>query len=170
MFEFFSTKGFKGYVKQAQKILDGNWTGRYTKPSPGLYPHQWHWDSGFIAIGYAHYNEDRAMQEIRSLFGHQWENGMVPQIAFNPETLGNYFPEPDFWQVPGGRLTSGITMPPLHAIACLHIYRHAKNRRRAHDFLKEMYPKLMASHRYLYFHRDPEKTGLVYIPCSGPKA
>ena len=81
MFEFFSTKGFKGYVKQARKILDGNWTGRYTKPSPTLYPHQWNWDSGFMAIGYAHYNEERAMQEIRSLFGHQWENGMVPQIA-----------------------------------------------------------------------------------------
>jgi len=26
-----------------------------------------------------------------------------------------------------------------------------------------MYPKLMASHRYLYLHRDPAKTGLVYI-------
>ena len=30
MFDFFYTKGFKNYVKQAQKILDGNWTGRYT--------------------------------------------------------------------------------------------------------------------------------------------
>jgi len=78
-------------VKQAQKILDANWTGRYTKPSPGLYPHQWNWDSGFMAIGYAHYNEERAMQEIRSLFEHQWENGMVPQIVFNPEALGNLF-------------------------------------------------------------------------------
>ncbi|MBW2142537.1 MAG: hypothetical protein JRG97_16020, partial [Deltaproteobacteria bacterium] len=64
MFEFFSTKGFKTYLKQAQKILDGNWTGHYTRPSPGLYPHQWNWDSGFIAIGYAHYNQDRAMREI----------------------------------------------------------------------------------------------------------
>jgi len=150
-------------VKEARKILDGNWTGRYTRPSPGLYPHQWNWDAGFIAIGYAHYNEDRAMGEIASLFRHQWENGMVPQIVFNPKALGNYFPEPDFWQVPGGRLTSGITMPPLHATACLRIYQHAKNRRRAHDFLKDMYPKLMASHRYLYLHRDPEGTGLVYI-------
>ncbi len=163
MFDFFSTKGFKNYVKQAQKILDGNWTGRYTKPSPSLYPHQWNWDSGFIAIGYAHYNEDRAMQEIRSLFEHQWENGMIPQIVFNAQALGNYFPEPDFWQVPGSRLTSGITMPPLHAIACLHIYQHAKSRHKANDFLKEMFPKLMASHRYFYLYRDPDETGLVYI-------
>ena len=163
MFDFFSTKGFKNYVKQAQKILDGNWTGHYTKPSPTLYPHQWNWDSGFIAIGYAHYNEDRAMQEIRSLFEHQWENGMIPQIVFNAQALGNYFPEPDFWQVPNGMLTSGITMPPLHAIACLHIYQHAKSRHKAHDFLKEMFPKLMAAHRYFYRYRDPDKIGLVYI-------
>ena len=163
MFDFFSTKGFKNYVKQARKVLDGNWTGRYTKPSPSLYPHQWNWDSGFIAIGYAHYNENRAMQEIRSLFKHQWENGMLPQIVFNDQALGNYFPEPDFWQVPNGKLTSGITMPPLHAIACLHIYQHAKSRHKAHDFLKEMYPKLMAAHRYFYIYRDPDETGLVYI-------
>ena len=163
MFDFFSTKGFKNYVKQAQKILDGNWTGSYTKPSPSLYPHQWNWDSGFIAIGYAHYNEDRAMQEIRSLFEHQWENGMLPQIVFNAQALGNYFPEPDFWQVSGGRLTSGITMPPLHAIACLHIYQHAKSRHKANAFLKEMFPKLMAAHRYFYHYRDPDKIGLVYI-------
>ena len=163
MFEFFSTTGFKSYIKEAQRILDGSWTGRYTKPSPSLYPHQWNWDSGFIAIGYAHYNQDRAMQELRALFEHQWDNGMVPQIAFNADVLGNYFPEPDFWQVPGGKLTSGITMPPLHAIACLHIYEHAKSNHKAREFLMEMFPKLMASHRYFYLNRDPENTGLVYI-------
>ena len=36
MFDFFPTKGFKNYVKQARKILDENWTGRYTKPSPRI--------------------------------------------------------------------------------------------------------------------------------------
>jgi hypothetical protein len=163
MFDFFSTKGFRSYTKQAQKILDSNWTGRYTRPAPNLYPHQWSWDSGFIAIGYAHYNEDRAMNEIRFLFDHQWDNGMVPQIVFNPAALGNYFPEPEFWQVPGGRLTSGITMPPIHATTCLHIYEHAKNRKNAHDFLKKMFPQLKASHRYFYRYRNPDKTGLVYI-------
>lgn len=163
MFDNFSAWGLRKYINQARKILDGNWTGHYTKPSPSLYPHQWNWDSGFVAIGYAHYNETRAMQELRSLFENQWENGMVPQIVFNPEALGNYFPEPDFWQVPDGRLTSGITMPPLHAIACLHIYQHASNRDRAREFLQEMFPKLLESHRYFYRHRDPLKSGLVYI-------
>ncbi|UCF57099.1 MAG: DUF547 domain-containing protein [Deltaproteobacteria bacterium] len=163
MLSYFSTKGFKNYLKVAKKILDGNWTGSYTKPSPRLYPHQWNWDSGFIAIGYAHYDQNRAQQEILSLFQSQWPNGMVPQIVFNSEALGHYFPEPDFWQVPDGRFTSGITMPPLHAIACWHIYEEASDKESARDFLRIMFPKLMASHRYLYEFRDPDRTGLVYI-------
>ncbi|MEE9610116.1 MAG: DUF547 domain-containing protein, partial [Desulfatiglandales bacterium] len=163
MLDYFSTTGFKKYLKKAQKILDGNWQGSYTKPSPSLYPHQWNWDSGFMAIGYAHYDQKRAMQEILSLFEHQWPNGMVPQIVFNPQGLGNYFPEPDFWQTPEGRLTSGITMPPLHAISCLHIYIKANNKDRAREFLKKMFPKLIASHRYQYKFRDPDLCGLVYI-------
>lgn len=163
VFGYFSTKGFRAYVRQAQRILAGNWTGRYTKPTPNLYPHQWNWDSGFIAIGYTHFNAERAMQELASLFEHQWDNGMVPQIAFDPRALGNYFPEPDFWQIPDGRMTSGISMPPLHATACLHIYRHARDQERVKEFLAAMFPKLLASHRYFYQHRDPRGEGLVYI-------
>lgn len=159
----YSTRGFKEYVKIARQILDRNWTGSYTKPSPSLYPHQWNWDSGFIAIGYAHYNQARAQQEILSLFEHQWPNGMIPQIVFNPQALGDYFPEPDFWQIPGNRLTSGITMPPVHATACLYIYRKAKDRGMARKFLKTMFPKLLACHRYFYRERDPDHSGLVYL-------
>jgi len=163
MFGYFSTKGFKGYVTQAKKILDGNWTGSYTKPAPSLYPHQWNWDSGFVAIGYSHYNQKRAQQELLSLFQAQWPNGMVPQIVFNGDALGNYFPEPDFWRVPEGRLTSGITMPPLHAIACLHILKNAQDHEGALSFLRGIYPHLMSSHRYFYQYRDPNHEGLVYI-------
>jgi len=163
MLSYFSTRGFRNYIKEAKQILAGNWTGFYTKPSPSLYPHQWNWDSGFIAIGYAHYDQDRAQQEILSLFENQWPNGMVPQIVFNPQALGHYFPEPDFWQVPDGKPTSGITMPPLHSIACWHIYREAQHKERAHDFLKIMFPRLMSSHRYFYVSRDPKRTGLVHI-------
>jgi len=163
VFGYYPKTGFKEYVRTAKQILDGNWTGSYTKPSPGLYPHQWNWDSGFIAMGYAHYNQKRAQQEILSLFKHQWPNGMVPQIIFSPKALGNYFPEPDFWQVPDGRLTSGITMPPIHATACWHVYGEAKERAHAKNFLKTMFPKLLGLHRYFYRDRDPDHSGLVYI-------
>ena len=41
-------------------MLGRNWTGTSTIPAAGLYPHQWNWDTGFIAIGHARYDQARA--------------------------------------------------------------------------------------------------------------
>jgi hypothetical protein len=71
-------------VRQARAVLDFNWTGEYTMPGPRLYPHQWSWDSAFIAIGYSHYDHERATRELRHLFEAQWRNGLLPQLVFNP--------------------------------------------------------------------------------------
>ena len=68
-------------AEQAKEILAQNWLGHSTKPAPHLYPHQWNWDSGFIAMGYARYNQHRAQQELSTLFQAQWANGMLPQIV-----------------------------------------------------------------------------------------
>ena len=70
-------------VRQARAVLDFNWTGEYTMPGPRLYPHQWSWDSAFIAIGYSHYDQERATKELRHLFEAQWKNGLLPQLVFN---------------------------------------------------------------------------------------
>jgi hypothetical protein len=156
-------------IEKAKSILDGNWLGRSTKPSPHLYPHQWNWDSGFIAMGYAHYHQKRAQQELSTLFAAQWGNGMVPQIVFNPDALGDYFPEPDFWQsersphYPKDVLTSGITMPPVHAMAALRVLRHAADGNAAREWLQDLYPRILALHQYFYRDRDPLREGLVYI-------
>lgn len=159
----------KHFIKRAKAILDNNWNGKYTVPAHGLYPHQWNWDSGFIAIGYSHYNTRRAMKELTHLFNAQWKNGMLPQIVFNKRKLGTYFPEPDFWQTerspnaPDNVVTSGITMPPVHAFAVLEIYENAKNKREVISFLSWIFPRLLSLHRYFYSERDPEGIGLVYI-------
>ena len=83
----------------AVDVLLANWTGGHTVPSRTLYPHQWSWDSAFIAIGRSWYDEPRAQQELRSLFRGQWADGRVPHIVFNP-SVGEeaYFPGPAFWQ------------------------------------------------------------------------
>lgn len=157
------------YVSAARKVLHRNRASHYTRPSASLYPHQWNWDSAFVAIGYSHYDTAWAMREVRSLFEAQWKNGMLPQIVFDRSSLGTYFPEPDFWQcerspnAPVGMLTSGITMPPIHAFAVLKIYENAQDKRDVLPFLKWIYPKLMALHRYLYRERNPEGEGLVCI-------
>lgn len=160
---------FDKYIERAKGILRDNRAGSYTKPSPSLYPHQWNWDSGFIAIGKSHYDTRGAMAELDSLFAAQWANGMLPQIIFNPETLGHYFPEPDFWQTerspycPPDRITSGITMPPVHAIAAEHIFDHARYKKEVLTFLRRIYPKILALHQYFYRERDPSGEGLIYI-------
>lgn len=159
----------KTLVKEAKDILAGNWTGKFTKPAPNLYPHQWNWDAGFIAIGYSHYDMDRAESELRSLFSGQWKNGMVPQIVFNPEFDYNYFPSSDFWETwrsfdaSETKKTSGITMPAVHGFVLQHIYRNAKDKGRAINFVKEMFPKILKMHEYFYNNRDPFDEGLVYI-------
>ena len=83
----------------AEAVLRGNDNGRYTVPSRATYPHQWNWDSAFIAIGRSWYDQARAEQELRSLFAAQWANGKVPSIVFNPSVGEDaYFPGPAFWQ------------------------------------------------------------------------
>lgn len=156
-------------IEKAKKVLNTNWLGNSTKPSPHLYPHQWNWDSGFIAIGYARYDQERAQRELSALFKGQWKNGMLPQIIFNRNSLGGYFPEPDFWQCerspnyPRNILTSGITMPPVHAIAALRILKYAVDGTAAKIWLEAIYPKILALHQYFYRERDPAGEGLVYI-------
>lgn len=157
-------------LRQARDVLDMNWTGSFTKPALRQYPHQWSWDSAFIAMGYARYDQARAEQELRSLFAAQWADGRVPHIVFHDaDPAAPYFPGPGFWQIerspaaPPGRHTSGIVQPPIHATAVLHIVRCAADRRRALDFVAEIFPRLAAWHDFLYHRRDPHGENLVYI-------
>ncbi len=160
---------FDEYVERALAILAGNRVGSSTKPAPSLYPHQWNWDSGFISIGRSHFDPAGAMRELETLFEAQWANGMLPQIVFNPDALGHYFPEPDFWRTEGSphapkdKLTSGVTMPPIHGVAVEMIAENAPNAPGLDRFLRRIYPKLVALHEYLYRERDPDDEGLVYI-------
>src|SRR5215213_3448596 len=73
------------FAARARHVLRRNDMGDWTRAAPNLYPHQWSWDSAFIAIGLAHFNTRRAARELLALFEHQWRTGKVPHIVFNPE-------------------------------------------------------------------------------------
>src|SRR5918912_1340486 len=164
-------------VAQAGRILRRNDMGGWTRAAPWLYPHQWSWDSAFIAVGLAHLDTRRAAQELRTLFAHQWKTGKVPHIVFNPKAPPHsYYPGADHWACaaasPDAPLappyTSCLCQPPVHAIAALRIWEVAgredeKAFAEATDFLREIYPRLLAWHRYLATFRDPERSGLVTI-------
>lgn len=162
----------------ARAVLDRNWTGASTIPAPGIYPHQWSWDTGFIAIGRSWGDGARGAAELEHLFAARWANGMVPHIRFGPDTT-NYFPGPDFWQArrsaaaPRDIETSGITQPPNRAVAALEIHRRARGateRAAAGACLERIYPRLVAQHDYLARWRDPSGIDLAAILPRGSRA
>jgi glucosylglycerate hydrolase len=163
-------------ARNAKGVLRRNGIKSWTKPAPTLYPHQWSWDSAFIALGLAHIDNRRARDELESLFAGQWATGKVPHIVFNPEAPPkSYFPDAERWNssalsadAPSGSHTSGLCQPPVHAIAVRRIWETSRGKEeerveRARRFLKANYPRLFAWHRYLATARDPEGSGLVTI-------
>jgi glucosylglycerate hydrolase len=126
--------GHEGLAARAEKILHQNDMGGWTRAAPELYPHQWSWDSAFIAIGLAHLDVRRVALELRTLFAHQWKTGKVPHIVFNPEAPPeSYFPGADHWACaasspdapPAPPYTSCLSQPPVHAIAVWRIWETA---------------------------------------------
>ncbi|MEE4544832.1 hypothetical protein V2S66_23050 [Streptomyces sp. V4-01] len=157
----------------AMRVLLANWTGSGTVPSRSLYPHQWSWDSAFIAIGLRHLSPRRAQRELESLLGAQWLDGRVPHIVFNPAVPSHaYFPGPGFWRsstagrragAPAGVQTSGIVQPPVHALAAWLVHRADPGESRRRGFLARVLPALEAWHRYLETHRDLGGQGLAAV-------
>ncbi len=121
----------------AIEVLRRNDLGGWTKAAPRLYPHQWSWDSAFIAIGLAHVDTARAAQELREpLRGAVGDRAacrtssstrMCRPTAIsrtpNAGTCANLSAD-----VPAGKLTSGLIQPPVHAIAAWRILEVAERR------------------------------------------
>ena len=172
-----SPSSIDGVNPLAAGVLKRNGVKSWTKPAPSLYPHQWSWDSAFIALGLAHVDNTRATGELEALFASQWKTGKVPHIVFNPEAPPkSYFPDAERWNSHGlsdnapaeGPRTSGLCQPPVHAIAVRRIWETAQGKdearmESARKFLRGNYPRLFSWHRYLATARDPEGSGLVTI-------
>jgi len=164
----FTTKNLIQLKQRALSVLKTNNIGYATKPAPALYPHQWNWDSAFIAIGLSHVKRESAQKEIQSLLKSQWKNGMIPHINFNPVAT-DYHPGPAFWDsninpdAPTNIQTSGITQPPLLAWAAFHIYTNSQASQKALDFLGSIYPHLIRCHEFFQKYRNPDGSGLACI-------
>jgi Mannosylglycerate hydrolase MGH1-like glycoside hydrolase domain len=164
-------------ARAAVRVLIENWRGHATVPSRSLYPHQWSWDSAFIALGLEHFTPRRAAAELLSLFGAQWSDGRIPHIAFNPAVADDaYFPGPSFWrsvEIDGHPPidTSGIIQPPVHALAAAAVVQGLGQNGPA--FADRVYPYLVAQNSYLRQRRTvgelaavvhPWETGLDNLP------
>ncbi|MET1085551.1 MAG: hypothetical protein ABWY04_00250 [Arthrobacter sp.] len=150
-------------------VLEANWRKTHTVPAAGLYPHQWSWDSSFIAVGLSRVSPRRAGQEMDALFAGQWDDGRLPQIVFDPHRDQDYSPGASFWQsrrIPGAPTsvdTAGLVQPPNHAWAVWKIHQADPAESRRRSFLERNYPKLVQWHAYLSGRRDRGGSGLASI-------
>ncbi|MGL4305463.1 MAG: glucosylglycerate hydrolase [Mycobacteriaceae bacterium] len=159
---------------RAAYLLRGNDLGSMTSAAPRLYPHMWSWDAAFVAVGLAPLSVERAVVELDTLLSAQWSNGMIPHIVF-ANGVDGYFPGPSRWEctdlarfAPKNHQTSGITQPPVHAIAVQRIVDHSRRQGRttraiADEFLDRRWPDLMRWHRWLATARDPNNIGRVTL-------
>jgi hypothetical protein len=159
-------KQFDDLGSKARAILHNNDRGSWTVPAGDLYPHQWLWDSCFIAIGLRHIDVERAKKEVISLTRGQWSNGMLPNIIFwEPHQHRRHV---DMWKSsvnpfsPQGLATSGVTQPPMLAEAVVKIGEKLASDARL-EWYRQMFPSLLHYHEWLYTDRDPHHTGLVVL-------
>lgn len=150
--------------EQSIAILAANDKGDYTVPAHGLYPHQWLWDSCFIAIGMRHYDVERAQTEIISLLRGQWSNGMLPNMILTYSRISKH--KPEMWRsqispyAPDNVPTSGITQPPMIAEAVVKIGEKLPLPERR-SWYQKVFPAILTYHQWMYTERDPHNEGLI---------
>jgi len=117
-------------------------------------------------MGLVYVREEAAFNELLSLIAGQRNNGLIPHIIYNSGET-RYYPPADQWQTTrftrDGIKTSGITDPPLIAIAAAYICDHASDEQKKRDFINMLLPAMMAYHDHLKRYRDPEDCGLLTI-------
>jgi hypothetical protein len=148
---------------RALAVLVGNHRAGYTVPAEGLYPYQWCWDSGPIALGWAAAGKwDDAWAEVRRLLSAQWASGMVPHIVFW-ESCDDYFPGPEVWGTSHTPPTTGITQPPLPVSSAARLFVADPDRDRARAMLAAMWPGLVAWIEWIARARRGPHGGCVIV-------
>lgn len=118
----------------------------------------WSWDSWKEAVATVQFNPELAKNSVRALFDYQIQKDdpIMPQDsgAITDAIFYNKTPERGG---DGGNWNARNSKPPLSAWAVWNIYTETKDK----DFLKEMYPKLVAYHDWWYTNRDHNKNGIA---------
>tara|TARA_R110001592_G_scaffold17748_1_gene74221 strand:+ start:4320 stop:5630 length:1311 start_codon:yes stop_codon:yes gene_type:complete len=160
----------EGLKNKAINVLNNNWKDKigFSIPCANLYPFQWFWDSGLIAIGFAHFDMPKAEREIETLLEAQWGNGFIPHIIFHTEN-DSYFPGASFHRSDLHPLASkqhkstGMTQPPVTGFVLEEMYKISKEKESTLKYIESVIDKVYFNHQYFYKNRDPQNEGLVYI-------
>ena len=136
-------------LKKSVATLRGNWrapVGRMRHPAlfpssyVGYFNGFWAWDSWKHAVALARLDPELAAGQVRAMFDHQDESGMIADVVYLD-------PAEDNWR---------DTKPPLAGWAIEAVYEAGGDL----EFVRELYPKLVAYHRFWYADRDHDGDGL----------
>lgn len=100
----------------------------------------WAWDSWRFSVALARFAPELAKNNIRAMFDYQLPDGMIIDCIYtNPEENN-----------------ARDSKPPLAAWAVDEVFTHTQDT----AFVREMYPQLLAYHRWWYAKRDHNKNGI----------
>lgn len=100
----------------------------------------WAWDSWRFCAGAANFDPELAKNNIRAMFDYQQPDGMVIDCIFTDPSKNN----------------ARDSKPPLVCWAVDKIYDATGDK----SFLAEMYPQLLAYHKWWYAKRDHDGNGM----------
>ncbi|HAP3373134.1 TPA: alpha-glucosidase [Enterococcus faecalis] len=118
----------------------------------------WAWDSWKADVATADFNPELAKNNMRALFDYQIQK----DDTVRPQDAGAiidavFYNQDSARGGEGGNWNERNSKPPLAAWAVWHIYQETKDK----EFLKEMYPKLVAYHNWWYTNRDHNKNRIA---------
>jgi len=108
----------------------------------------WGWDSWKHAVALARFAPELAKDQVRTMFDYQTPEGMIIDCIYSDASENN----------------DRDSKPPLAAWAVDAIYEATRDT----AFVKELYPKLLAYHRWWYNYRDHNGNGICeFGSCDG---
>ncbi|WP_074017364.1 alpha-glucosidase [Anaeromassilibacillus senegalensis] len=158
---------YKNAAVKSMETLSTNWMsaagalkhdGVVPSTSYKWFVGMWAWDSWKQAVATAHFNGDLAEDNIRALFDYQ----ITEEDAIRPQDAGTII-DCIFYNVgperggDGGNWNERNSKPALASWSVYNVYKQT------HDieFLREMYPKLVAYHDWWYTNRDIDGNGIA---------
>ena len=118
----------------------------------------WAWDSWKHAVAAANFDGELAKNNIRAMFDYQ----IKPSDKIRPQDAGAvidaiFYNKDSERGGKGGNWNERNSKPPLSAWSVWNVYKQTGDT----SFLEEMYPKLVAYHKWWYENRDHDKNGIA---------
>ena len=161
-----SSKQYKNVAVKSIETLITNWKspagaiqhdGIVPSTSYKWFIGMWSWDTWKEASAVASFDPTLAKNSVRALFDYQ----ITPYDDVRPQDKGAiidaiFYNKDASRGDDGGNWNERNSKPALASWAVWNIYEATKDK----EFLKEMYPKLVAYHQWWYRNRDHNKNGL----------